>query len=913
MKRILSVITMLAVMLAMVVPTAVLADEIANFANVGSVALSYMVTNAAGTEITEAHPGDSVTIHAYATLTGETAQTMSAITMTLPYNAEQLTPADLPTDKSIIIKNGGLFYTEESSRTLEPGVKQEIFSHTFTVNETATGTATVGSVTSTEKPTNGFYDCFTIASVNEAYVGYLSNLTATSTAFEIKPNTITVTIDGQPINNGTTYYANSVSLVVDGTNFKSATLSKEGASDVTFAKGVAQTVSGVGTYTLTVVVADRTEPYTFTLHAPVSAQIDNTIQASAKGYYEHGDAVIIPVKITGLGDAKAAMVSFGVTYDDTVFENLTWGNTDDVKLVDGKYVYGDLTAEKPLSNGDPITTFTLKVKDTAAFGNTTITFDGADFALYTEGRPPKPSETNLAAGIAKENQVVTIAPTAEQAATITLPSASDPWVKDSRTITVAPATGVTLGYAPLDSEPTDLATAFKNATKVGTDNKLTANVEKNHYVIAKVGEDPNAVYILVDTLTPRDLKLDQTKPTITLTGDYSGWKQKLEIAENAITAKDDLSDVDSIQYCLDAENPDWKPLTNAGIVIDTDWEKTIQIKVTDNAGNFKTEDIPVKVDATRPVVDNIIVGEEIGVNGKTITFRASDALSGLYVEAEGNKVQASIYHSPTQADLDTITAIEELDKVKTVDLQATEDSKVYNGSYDTKNAGTYYIVVKDKAGNQWFGKASVKFDDLQEASKLQVKTVQSDTAFHEGFLPDGSDFKVTDETGNPINHNGWFTYVAVQAAPREDDYVNTLEYKKAGEETYTAISDGYEFKTEGTYTVKITTTHKNLETDTESAEYTFAIVPVSGIHATTGFNFYSIQDYARIKRFDTLNAASGANLNDSTHKFWGGMFSGDVTGDLAVTSADLKPIIDSLRNGEDTGEQKTIPIMNLPQ
>lgn len=908
MKRILSVITMLAVMLAMVVPTAVLAEDL-NIAS-GTIALSYTVTNAEGTAITEAHPGDSVVVHAYATPDAEAATQMSTISMILPYDPAQLTPAALPANGNLQSESGFLWYLNKDAEdiTLTSGERTEIFSHTFKVNDAATGVAKVGSATSAEQTSTVKFDYFTRKDSGTSYEGYYNNLTAEQAEFTITPNTITVTIDGDPISDGTIYYANSVSLVVDGTNYNSATLSKEGVDDVTLTKGVAQTVSGVGTYTLTVVVVGKTQTYTFTLNAPVSAQIDNTITISEAGY-ERDAKVEIPVKITNLGDAKAAMVSFGVTYEDTVFD-LDYDNKDKVTVVDGKYVYGNTTNETPLNNGELITTFTLTVKADAAFGNTTITFTDADFALATAGAPSK-NQTNLAAGIVKETQVVTIVPTADEAATFALPGTSAPWTNDKREVTVTPADGVTLGYAALESAPTDLKTAFGDAAKVGADNKLTAAEEKNYYVIAKVGEEPNAVYILVKTLTPTDLKLDKTEPTVTVTGNYSNWTDKLTIPASAIAVNADVSGVDKIEYCLDpsAASPEWKALTADGIVIAEDWEKTIQIKVTDNAGNFATEEISVKVDVTKPVVT---VDEEqtLGEGGKTFTFTATDALSSLF-EGAGGKVQASIYHSATQADLNTIEAIEELGNAKPVDLTKDGETKNYTGSYTTKEAGTYYIVVSDKAGNKGFGKATVAFELLPEASKLLVKTVKTDADFHEGFLPDTAPFNVTDENGNLIEHNGWFTYVSVQAKPREDNnYVNTLAYSTDGGETYTTISDNHVFDQEGTYKVKVTTTHKDFAADKQEAVYTFNIVPVAGIHATTGRNFYTLQDYARIKRYNTL---SEADVNNADHKFFGGLFSGDVTGDLAVTSADLDPIIASLRSGEDIGGQKTIPIMNLPQ
>ena len=101
----------------------------------------------------------------------------------------------------------------------------------------------------------------------------------------------------------------------------------------------------------------------------------------------------------------------------------------------------------------------------------------------------------------------------------------------------------------------------------------------------------------------------------------------------------------------------------------------------------------------------------------------------------------------------------------------------------------------------------------------------------------------------------------------------------------------------GNYVLTVTTTHGVNAADTESATYKFSIVDESNMPSPNGDKRFNIIDFAMVRQLVELGKA----LPTAENGFSGGIFSGDVTGDLTVNGDDYADIIRSVRAGEKPG------------
>ena len=95
----------------------------------------------------------------------------------------------------------------------------------------------------------------------------------------------------------------------------------------------------------------------------------------------------------------------------------------------------------------------------------------------------------------------------------------------------------------------------------------------------------------------------------------------------------------------------------------------------------------------------------------------------------------------------------------------------------------------------------------------------------------------------------------------------------------------------------VTTTHTVNASDSATATYKFTIVDVAEMLSPNADKRFNIIDYAMVRQLVELNKA----LPTAENGFDGGIFSGDVTGDLTVNGADYADIIRSIRAGEKPG------------
>lgn len=932
MKKVLSFITVFAMLFALVIPASVNAAEDISLRSAGEDGVTVRYQSDATDNIV--HPGDEVTITAYAKM-ASAAKEFNLISLNMGYDANKLTPVS--GDAGTESNGKGIIYYNFDSKTEKKNVSTEdtdIFSYTFKVNDTASGTADI-------KDGEGIYVTGFIISggdtgYSEEYSVEDGNLTVTPLTLTISANEAKAYIgEGESkaeIVKGKTYFAESVVISASATNPISAVVYKGetkiadlyNADTKTFSSvpiSGAEANQGYGDYRVVVTATGVEETYNFTLHAPVKAQIDNKISGEITNGINRKGTITIPVKVTELNGAKAAMVSFDMRYEESVFEFTKFDDKEGLVKKDGNtFVYGSAAVDEAdalLEDGE-VTTITLTVKEGAKFGNTDVTFENPGIAFYNAVAPLPGEVAGQTAEIIYPTQTVTIVPTAEEAAVFG--TVEDKWTQSKEIAVTEIPNGVSLKYVSNPAELTDpdYKALYEGGSATAITDKLTADTEDYYYVIAKIGgEEENApvVYIPVKTYTPAELRIDTTAPVVSFTGVPAEWAKTVITITSENIAIVEANTIAMTQYIIGeaSETNDWAEMPADGITISEDGTTTVSVKVTDEAGNVSAvATATVKFDGTAPEV-TATAGEPNNENKVPIAVRATDVTSDLKVEAD-NKVYATVYFDGT-ADA---AAKSTLDEVTGLTNKGTTELTGGVGSYFADESGIYYFVVSDKALNEGFGYTSVTISTLPEARNLKVKTVKTDDGeYHLGFVPDGGAFVATDRDGAEIKHNGWFTYVKAIAEAAPTNYTNSVEYKYSADTdvdfgTLTAtpftedeLANGREFTEAGKYVVTVTTSRNSV--DTKSKSYTFYIVGVNDVKSTRARNFYSMLDYARIKRLILLNKTEV----DQYAEFWGGRFSGDLDGNLLINEADLRPILDSLKAGEDIGTQYSIPIMNL--
>ena len=785
-------------------------------------------------------------------------------------------------------KDGIILYDNTAGDLIITENKVTLMTLTFNVKDVAY--ASYSKIMSVKGDTDS--TGFTVEASPVDYYDFVEgNLTETELTVNVAPNTAVAKIDNVEITNKTYYNKDGVTVSVeDSTNLKSATITPADGVSVDFTEAKTYKVDTAGTYTVDVAVKGEVRTsYTFTLStAQVAAKLDLTVTDFKDGGYEYADVIAMPVMLNGLDGATASVVSFDVTYDSDKFDLAVEGTDASLKTVDGvtSVVY-DSSTGLTVSGSVSVTVATLKltVKNDIAYGDATVAIANPKMALAKSGIDP----TADSIGLSTASQTVTIIPTGtfvEYTNNKTGWSADGTCNGEGYAQIVSVPANVEVKYAVVTKDSTTPSTGtqagleslYGTATELTAEKAILVNAEATYYVVAKVG----SVYILANTLVNgKDVFYDGTNPNVDASAaSMSAWAQTKTINKSDISVTDDLSQAATkIEYSLNGT--DFVELPEAGYTFDATFDGSVTIKGYDNAGNASTDTITIKVDKTAPTAD---IAEGTQSNGKKeLMLTASDANS----QVKSTKVY---YDASETGDFTSEVTADET------------DSKYY-----ATQTGYYRIVVTDNVDLVSTKTIYVIIDKISATSDIQVTVVKNGTAVKNGFKTTSvmDTLNIKDKTGNKYTSNGKFTYVkiAVDAPKDASKYVNQVYL---GEDL---DADGViEVETVGDYTVKVVTVNKVDASDKAVSTYEFSIVAPANMPSVNADNRYNIIDYAYIKKI--VGATVDGVLPDSNSGFWGGLFSGDVTGDLTMKSDDLLQIINSLRAGEVPGAYYGLSIMN---
>lgn len=887
MKKFLSLMLTLALIITtLALPITASAADISLQALVEDKTITVSYTPSAST----VHPGEAFTIAVKATPSEDI--TLDSYVVDINYDGTQfaLTNAESADLKKFDSDTTNAYVrliseTKDQSVTADEGL--QLVTLNFTVKDTAVPssytTCILGDDTAFTVKKGNTIDWFVLGS------SIIDNKVTTTVA----ENTYTVKIDENELVPGKTYYKTSgVTVSVTGTgiesvkvNEESLTAGGEGAYTKVLTEG--------GEYTVKVkVIGKSEESKSFTLNTEtIAAKLITDFAANELGY-KKGDNFSVPVKITGLGtSAQAAMVSFkveaaaGLTLDTTA---LGTGVTYDA---DTKTVmYGNTTGETGLGNDALVATLKFNVEDAAVYGVNSVTISEAKLALVKDIDPTADSIGNEI-----NTQKVVVVPT-EAFGTLPADITTAAWTNNNYTVAVTPAdAAVSVKYLAV-GELTSVETTTQSGLKAIHDNAqavaaatVTVDSENNYVIVARVGDDP-AVYQHVGTLTPgTNAWYDKTAPTVDITGiaavtGVKNSKGGYVFDITGLAKSDARSGLNKIEYSLNGVDYTEFGLDATSITIpEQNFNGNVTFKVTDKAGNTAvSEGFALKLDMDDPTVAEMAVGAVQADGSKDITANVADVGSGV----TGGAITVAVYKGEAgSAALLDISAIEALEKVG--DAALNEGVATYN----TTTAGRYYFVAADAAGHKAFASVDVAFETLSEASGIKVKVYASAADYAAGFKKT-DDSALADFGGT----NGSFRYVAIKADAAATGYSNSLTLAKDGAEA-TAYTEETPITEAGNYVLTVTTTHGVNAADTKSATYKFSIVDESNMPSPNGDKRFNIIDFAMVRQLVELGKA----LPTAENGFSGGIFSGDVTGDLTVNGDDYADIIRSVRAGEKPG------------
>lgn len=887
MKKFLSLMLTLALIITtLALPITASAADISLQALVEDKTITVSYTPSAST----VHPGEAFTIAVKATPSEDI--TLDSYVVDINYDGTQFAltnaeTADLKKFDSDTTNAYVRLISETKDQAVTAAAGLELVTLNFTVKDTAVPssytTCILGDDTAFTVKNANTIDWFVLGS------SIIDNKVTTTVA----ENTYTVKIDENELVPGKTYYKTSgVTVSVTGTgiesvkvNEESLTAGGEGAYTKVLTEG--------GEYTVKVkVIGKNEESKSFTLNTEtIAAKLITDFAANELGY-KKGDNFSVPVKITGLGtSAQAAMVSFkveaaaGLTLDTTA---LGAGVTYDAE--NKTVMYGNTAGETGLGNDALVATLKFNVEDAAVYGVNSVTISEAKLALVKDIDPTADSIGNEI-----NTQKVVVVPTADFG---TLPAdiTTATWTNNNYTVNVTTAdAAVSVKYLAV-GELTSVDTSSQNGLKAIYDNAqavaaatVAVDSENNYVIVARVGEDP-AVYQHVGTLTPgTNAWYDKTAPTVDIAGiaPVTGVKSSKGGYVFDITglAKSDArSGLNKIEYSLNGVDYTEFGLDATSITIpEQNFNGNVTFKVTDKASNTAVSaGFALKLDMDDPTVTEMAVGAVQADGSKDITANVADAGSGV----TGGAITVAVYKGDAgSAALSDISAIEALEKV----ADATLNEGV--AKYNTTTAGRYYFVAADAAEHKAFASVDVAFETLPEASGIKVKVYAGAAEYAAGFKktddPALADFEGT---------NGSFRYVAIKADAATTGYSNSLTLAKDGTEA-TAYTEETAITEAGNYVLTVTTTHGVNAADTKSATYKFSIVNELDMPSPNGDKRFNIIDFAMVRQLVEL----GKPLPTADNGFSGGIFSGDVTGDLTVNMADYSDIIRSVRAGEKPG------------
>ena len=886
MKKFLSLMLTLALIITtLALPITASAADISLQALVEDKTITVFYTPSAST----VHPGEAFTIAVKATPSEDI--TLDSYVVDINYDGTQfaLTNAESADLKKFDsdTTNAYVRLISEANQAVTAADGLNLVTLNFTVKTTAVPssytTCILGDDTAFTVKNGNTIDWFVLGS------SIIDNKVTTTVA----ENTYTVKIDENELVPGKTYYKTSgVTVSVTGTgiesvkvNEESLTAGGEGAYTKVLTEG--------GEYTVKVkVIGKNEESKSFTLNTEtIAAKLITDFAANELGY-KKGDNFSVPVKITGLGtSAQAAMVSFkveaaaGLTLDTTA---LGAGVTYDAE--NKTVMYGNTAGETGLGNDALVATLKFNVEDAAVYGVNSVTISDAKLALVKDIDPTADSIGNEI-----NTQKVVVVPTADFG---TLPAdiTTAVWTNNNYTVAVTPAdAAVSVKYLAV-GELTSVETTTQSGLKAIYDNAqavaaatVTVDSENNYVIVARVGDDP-AVYQHVGTLTPgTNAWYDKTAPTVDITGiaavtGVRNSKGGYVFDITGLAKSDARSGLNKIEYSLNGVDYTEFGLDATSITIpEQNFSGNVTFKVTDKAGNTAVSDgFALKLDMDDPTVTGMAVGAVQADGSKDITANVADVGSGV----TGGAITVAVYKGEAgSAALSDISAIEALEKVA--------DAALNEGvaTYKTTTAGRYYFVAADAAEHKAFASVDVAFETLSEASGIKVKVYASAADYAAGFKKT-DDSALADFGGT----NGSFRYVAIKADAAVPGYSNSLTLAKDGAEA-TAYTEETPITEAGNYVLTVTTTHGVNAADTESATYKFSIVDESNMPSPNGDKRFNIIDFAMVRQLVELGKA----LPTTENGFSGGIFSGDVTGDLTVNGDDYADIIRSVRAGEKPG------------
>ena len=718
------------------------------------------------------------------------------------------------------------------------------------------------------------------------------NITDATVTTTVADNSYEVKINGSTIADGKTYYSESgVTVSVTGTGIESV---KIGEESLTAGEGgtYSKEITTAGTYTVAVkVIGKSEETKTFTLNTEkIDAKLNTSI-TDAKTGYKKGEIFDVPVVISGLGEtAKAALVSFKVTADTGLTLDTEALTTAGLKYQDGTVIYGDKDGADGLANNATVATLKFTVAADAAYGVKSVKISDPKLALVKDAIDPKADSI----GIETDTQKVVVVPS-EAFGTLPTDITTEAWKNSAYPVDVSTAdTAVSVKYLAV-SDLTEVTTNTQEGLKAiydntqAVDNKtVTNNSESKYVIVARVGDDTNAVYELVGTLTPgTNAWYDATNPTVditemdVLTGVQDA-KDGYSLNVSKLKKEDKLSGIAKVEYSLNGT--DYIEFSGDTIaLVAQNFSGNVTFKVTDKAGNTAVSDgFALKLDMDDPTVEEMAVGAVQADGSKDITANVADVGSGV----TGGAITVAVYKGDAgSAALSDISEIEALGKAG--------DAVLSGGvaTYNTTTAGRYYFVAADAAGHNAFASVDVAFETLPEASGIKVKVYAGAAEYAAGFKKT-DDPALADFGGT----NGSFRYVAIKADAATTGYNNSLTLAKDGAEA-TAYTEETAITEAGNYVLTVTTTHGVNAADNKSATYKFSIVNELDMPSPNGDKRFNIIDFAMVRQLVEL----GKPLPTADNGFSGGIFSGDVTGDLTVNMADYSDIIRSVRAGEKPG------------
>ena len=885
MKKFLSLMLTLALIITtLALPiTASAADISLQAAASGTINVTY--TPSAST----VHPGENFTIAVKATPSEDI--TLDSYVVDIKYDGTQFTLNNEVTDDlkkfDSDTTNAYVRLISEANQAVTASAGLDLVTLNFTVKTTAVPspytTCILGDDTAFNVKNGNTIDWFVLG----------SNITDDKVTTTVAENTYSVKIDGNELVPGKTYYKTSgVTVSVTGTGIESVKVNEESLTaggDGAYTKEL--TVGSEYTVKVKVIGKDE-ESKSFTLNTEtIAAKLITDFAANELGY-KKGDNFSVPVKITGLGtSAQAAMVSFkveaaaGLTLDTTA---LGAGVTYDAE--NKTVMYGNTAGETGLGNDALVATLKFNVEDAAVYGVNSVTISEAKLALVKDIDPTADSIGNEI-----NTQKVVVVPT-EAFGTLPADVTTEAWTNSNYTVAVTPADAeVSVKYLAV-GELTSVDTTTQSGLKAIYDNAqavtgatVAVDSENNYVIIARVGDDP-AVYQHVGTLTPgTNAWYDKTAPTVDITGiaavtGVKNSKGGYVFDITGLAKSDARSGLNKIEYSLNGVDYTEFGLDATSITIpEQNFNGNVTFKVTDKAGNTAvSEGFALKLDMDDPTVTEMAVGGVKADGSKDITANVADVGSGV----TGGAITVAVYKGDAgSAALSDISAIEVLEKV--ADAALNEGVATYN----TTTAGRYYFVAADAAGHKAFASVDVAFETLSEASGIKVKVYAGAADYAAGFKKT-DDSALADFGGT----NGSFRYVAIKADAAATGYSNSLTLAKDGAEA-TAYTEETPITEAGNYVLTVTTTHGVNAADTESATYKFSIVDESNMPSPNGDKRFNIIDFAMVRQLVELGKA----LPTAENGFSGGIFSGDVTGDLTVNGDDYADIIRSVRAGEKPG------------